>query len=695
MTSFWGELKRRNVVRVAVAYAIVSWLLLQVADVVLDNIEAPTWVFQAILLLLVIGFPVAIIFAWAFELTPEGLKKEKDVDRSESITHITGRKLDFVIIGVLVVAVGVLFAANTLIKIPPIVSQTSKSDDDITLRRFTIDLPKSMQFTAQFTTHGGYRPVIVSPDGRRVIFHGVIERRPQIYSRSFDSLNVLPVKGTENAGEVLDVSPDGQWIAYVDREDQMLKKVPVAGGIPVPLCELGGFVLDNITWGANNSIVFTSSAYNGLMQVSSSGGPPEPITFPENGEVHKQPNFLPDGKTLFFTIGERGTTPRQSDRIAVLSLESGEQKVLMAAASPQATSSGHLVYYKDKALWTVAFDADRLEITSESVAVVDDVQYTNIAHYSISDDGWLVYVRDSTFVDRSLVWVDRFGDEEIISIEPRPFAYPSVSPSGDRITVIVDDKNDPELWLYSLSRGTSTRMTFDESREIAPTWDQDGRYLYFSSNRVDDLFRADTSRPGVIEQLTDTSTHQYTNSITPDGRQLIFQELAGVTRLDLAILTLSDPPTTAFLLQTEFNESQGRISPDGRWLAYTSDQSGQLEVYVRPYPDVDSAVWQVSHGGGRDSVWAKNGKEIFFVGPTDMMVVAIKTDPNFEPGLPEPLFSHQEKYRFSSGISNYDVDPAGGRFLIVKKSSGESTLTDRIVVVQNWLDEVTQKIGAN
>jgi len=198
------------------------------------------------------------------------------------------------------------------------------------------------------------------------------------------------------------------------------------------------------------------------MQVSSSGGPPEPITFPENGEVHKQPNFLPDGKTLFFTIGERGTTPRQSDRVAVLSLESGEQKILMAAASPQATSSGHLVYYKDKALWTVAFDADRLEITSESVAVVDDVQYTNIAHYSISDDGWLVYVRDSTFVDRSLVWVDRFGDEEIISIEPRPFAYPSVSPSGDRITVIVDDKNDPELWLYSLSRGTSTRMTFDE-----------------------------------------------------------------------------------------------------------------------------------------------------------------------------------------------------------------------------------------
>ena len=148
MASVWGELKRRNVVRVAIAYAIVSWLLLQVADVILNNIEAPTWVFQAILLLLVIGLPVALIFAWAFELTPEGLKKESDVDRSESITHITGRKLDFVIIGVLVVAVGVLFAANTLIKIPPIVSQTSKSDDDITLRRFTIDLPKSMQFTA-------------------------------------------------------------------------------------------------------------------------------------------------------------------------------------------------------------------------------------------------------------------------------------------------------------------------------------------------------------------------------------------------------------------------------------------------------------------------------------------------------------------------------------------------------------------
>ncbi len=225
-------------------------------------------------------------------------------------------------------------------------------------------------------------------------------------------------------------------------------------------------------------------------------------------------------------------------------------------------------------------------------------------------------------------------------------------------------------------------------------WDPNGRHIYYSSNRVDDLFRAATDGTGVIEQLTDTATHQYASSITPDGRQLIYEDFGTATKRDLAVLVLSDEPTSEVLLQTEFNERNGRLSPDGLWLAYASDRSGQPEIYVRPYPDIHSAVWQISSGGGNDPIWAKTGKEIFYLGPTDMMVVAIENQPEFVPGLPEALFDYQDKYTIIR-IRNFDVDPAGRRFIMVKKSSDESTLTDRIVVVQNWLDEVTQKVAAN
>jgi Tol biopolymer transport system component len=225
-------------------------------------------------------------------------------------------------------------------------------------------------------------------------------------------------------------------------------------------------------------------------------------------------------------------------------------------------------------------------------------------------------------------------------------------------------------------------------------WSPDGRYVYYSSNRVDDLFRATTDGTGIIEQLTDTATHQYPTSITPDGRRLIYGEYGTATKSDLAGLVLSDEPTSEYLLQTEFNERNGQVSPDGLWLAYESDRSGQGEIYVRPYPDIQSAVWQISSRGGSKPLWAKNSKEIFFWGPTDMMTVALDTQPEFVPGLPEALFDHQDKYALTQ-IPHFDVDPAGGRFIMVKKPSDESTLTDRIIVVQNWLDEVTQKVGAN
>ena len=700
MTSVWGELKRRNVVRVAIAYCVVAWLLLQVADVVLDNIEAPTWLFQAILLLLIIGLPVALIFAWAFELTPSGVVRDQGNREQSPATTTEAVDADRVVPGsatanryrtnaLLAVAVlGLLLAGYLSINYLPSDTPLNAPREANSLRRFTVDLPRNMRLLRSF-----FRPVIISADGQRLIFSAIVNRERQVYSRSLDSLDVLVIKGTENASRILALSPDGQWIAFVDVSDSMLKKVPVTGGIPITLCDVDGDVW-GLSWGANGSIVFASSAYAGLMQVSSSGGTPERLTFPEDGEVHKQAAFLPDASAVFFTIGERGSTIRKTDRIAVLSLQSGEQKTLMAGASPQATSNGQLIYYVNNALWAVAFDANRLEVKGQSVPVADGVYYSGSAHYSMSDDGTLVYVLDTGLEKRSFVWVDRFGNEELIPIDPRHYVTAHISPGGDRIAATVKTENGHDLWMYTLTRGTSRQLTFDESAESGMAWSPDGQYIYYSSNRIDNIFRVSTDAAGVIERLTNSPDRQFVDSITPDGRQIIFSTQENITtgQFNINILTMSSDPTSEVLIQTGFIDIDAAISPDGLWLAYSSNRSGQPEVYVSPFPDVDAGVWQVSVGGGRSSRWGKNGQELFYRGPTHVMAVSIDTTPEFDAGQPESLFPHED---YSVSFRRFGVDPTGERFLLVKKPTEDLMSTDRIVIVQNWLDEIARKLAIN
>ena len=587
------------------------------------------------------------------------------------------------------VFIAILFAAYTGINTPGTIPRTDDSGNNIPVRRFTVELPRSMRIE-----NNSFRPVTISADGQRLIFNARIERQNNLYSRPLGSLDVLQIEGTENASRRFALSPDNAWIAYQDGSDQLLKKIPAGGGIPVTLCDPGGRV-GKIAWGANDSIVFDSTDFAGLKQVSAAGGEPQQLTDPPDGEYHKHAEFLHGGRAVFFTIGERGLTMRRADRIAVLSLDTGEQKTLMAGAAPRATSTGHLIYFSENALRAVAFDNDRLEVTSESVAVADGVLYTLDAHYSISDDGTLVYVLATDLVRRSLVWVDRFGNEEEVSIDKRPYIVPRVSPNGDQLVFVIDAENGADLWTYSLDRGISTRLTFDESREASPVWSPDGRHIVFSSNRVDDLFRVSNDGTGSIEQLTDTSTYHYAHSFSPGGDSVIFQEggaTAGGNESTIKVLSISDKSVSS-VLATGFSTIYPQVSPDGLWLAYTSNRSGQAEVYVRPFPDVDSAVWQVSLNGGFQPLWAEDSNELFYWGLSEMMSVKINTAAGFRAERPEQLFSH-DQFVFS-GNRNFDLDRTNDRFLMVKKPSEDEIPTNRIIIVQNWLDDVARKIVIN
>lgn len=698
--SLLHEIKRRKVFQVAAMYLVAGWLLVQVFDVVKEPLQLPAWVHPFVIVLVAIGFPIVLMLGWAFELTRGGVvvehyddgveikdsaNREQEKIGGESSSRITKKHANWAITAVIIVSL--IFAGYLAINVVPSDPAINTSTADRSVRRFTIELPRNLENASL-----GFRPVSISADGQRLIFVGVIDDQWNLYSRSMNNRDVFPIEGTENTRKISIVSPDGKWIAFVDGNG-VLKKVPASGGVPVALCDTNGFSNDNIAWGTNDNIVFTSSTYRGLMQVSSSGGQPEPVTFPEADETHKNPAFLPDGSALLYAIGERGQRPSQSDRIGVIALDSGIQRVLGAGASPQLTASGHLIFYRNNALWAVDFDADRLEMIGESIAVLNGVVFDHFAYYAISHDGSLVYL-PLELEKRSLMWVDRMGNEEEIPVELQHYIGPRISPNGNQISVTIRGPEGPDLWLYSLTRGTWDRLTFDESQEWSVVWDPTGRYIYFSADRIDDLYRATTDGTAIVEQLTDTDTNEVANSITPDGKQLIYHTNSADTQADLKILTLGDERTSEVLLRTDFHESYARVSPDGRWLAYQSDRTGRNEVYVRPFPETESAVWQISNGGGYFPSWGRGGNDIFYWGPSALMVAELETDPSFVPGLARGLFSLQDDFgrRRTPLIGPTSPDE---RFLFSKMSTGEQFPNRQIVVVQNWLDEVVRRIESN
>jgi Tol biopolymer transport system component len=338
----------------------------------------------------------------------------------------------------------------------------------------------------------------------------------------------------------------------------------------------------------------------------------------------------------------------------------------------------------------VPFDPQRLQVTGASVPVVEGVMQsisTGAAQYSISTTGSLVYVPGGVQeAERKLVWVDRNGAEQPFAAPAHAYETPRFSPDGQRIAVAID----AQIWLYDLSRETSTRFTFEGNANSRPVWTPDGKRIAFFSNKDGplNLFWQLADGSGGLEKLATSDSLNVPMSFSPDGQLLAFTEVNPTTGNDILVLRISDRNVQPFL-RTPFNEADPRFSPDGRSIAYLSDESGRSEVYVQPYPGPGGKS-QVSRDGGTEPVWNRNGRELFYRNGNKMMAVEITTQPNFALGNPRVLF--ERPYVLATvPISNYDVSPDGRRFLMVKGDEQPTTAT-QINVVLNWFEEVKQKV---
>ena len=315
----------------------------------------------------------------------------------------------------------------------------------------------------------------------------------------------------------------------------------------------------------------------------------------------------------------------------------------------------------------------------------------------MSTNGALAYIPEiADFAKRSLVWVDRQGREESITAPPLEYAYPRVSPDGTKVALDVRGESN-DIWIWDLARQILTRLTFDPGFDRGPVWSPDGRRVAFSAARdgAANIYWQAADGAGSAEGLTQENRASLPQSFSPDGKHLVFSQPDSTPR-DLGVVMLEGDRKTQLVLNTAFDETNGAISPDGRFLAYESDESGRKEIYVRPFPDVTGGRWQVSNGGGTRPLWSRNGRELFYyVAPGTLMAVDIETGPAFVTGPPQKLFTGPYLTPFDS--RTYDVSPDGRRFVMIKtaETADQVAPAPRIVIVQNWFEELKRLVPTN
>jgi serine/threonine-protein kinase len=547
--------------------------------------------------------------------------------------------------------------------------------------RFTITLPPGQRLA-------GSAALALSPDGSKLAYVATTQTSlQQIYLRAMDNSETKPIPGTEGATQPF-FSPDGQWVGFF--AGGKLKKISVYGTVAQVLADaaipLGG------SWGSQNTIVF-EAGLSVLQQIRDGGGAPQSVTRLEKDEVaHNWPEFLPGSKAVVFGVPSTST-------IAVQLMGSSERRDLLkqTGAIPRYASSGHLIYAQAGNLMAVPFDLERLEVTGTAVPVVQGVlQSSNVgqpAQYSVSDTGTLAYVPGGVAATQGkLVWVNRAGTEQPLAAPARAYEQPRLSPDGRRVAVTLrDEAAGPQVWLYDLARDTLTRFTFEGTTNQSVAWTPDGKRIAFLSNKEGryNIYWQLADGSGGLERLTTSDHVQFPLSWSPDGQLLAFMEVFPATAGDIWVLRTSDRKAQPFL-QAPAYEGGGRFSPDGRWLAYVSDESGRREVYVQPYPG-PSGKYLISTEGGNEAEWNRNGRELFYRSGDKMMAVEVTTQASFSVGKPKMLFGGS--YLQSGGTAaDYDAARDGQRFLMLKPVEQGQAAPTQINVVLNWTEELKRLV---
>jgi Tol biopolymer transport system component len=543
-----------------------------------------------------------------------------------------------------------------------------------------------------------YGPPALSPDGRRIAFVARPDEGPGgLWVRSFDEASANPISGTEGATAPF-WSPDSRSLGFF--AERKLKRIDLAGGAVRTLCDApsgaGG------AWNRNGLILFVPDVGGPVHRVASTGGTPSPVTDLDRKVTFGQvrPVFLPDGhRFLYLNLGggpqDAGVFLGSLDTTERFQVVPSRANVAFAPAAV-GSSRGYLLFLKDRTLMAQVFDPARSRLTGEAVPVAEQILFNpvaGVAAFSVSENGVLAYQSSKGGTPSRLVWFDRKGSRLNEVVSGGSFNHPRLSHDGRRVVYALNDAQTmlADIWIRDLTRQASTRLTFGPGVNIQPVWSPDDRTIVFSSNRngVHEIFRKNASGEGDEELILGGGRSKFAMDYSVATGLIALQSWDTADKpsgLDLQVFSPGDQRATT-LLSAPFHELFPQFAPDGRWLAYCSNESGRREVYVRPRVG-SGAKQQVSTAGGAFPRWSRNGREIFFIAPEGtLMVVDVAVGSDLQVGLPRPLF--RADFKIVDIGYPFDVSADGKRFLVNELVSDERPAP--ITVVQNWTARLKER----
>jgi serine/threonine protein kinase/Tol biopolymer transport system component len=573
------------------------------------------------------------------------------------------------------------WAACAALGVALILSVVFGLEKDRTVVKATIPPPEGRDFDLRAAAPG---PAVVSPDGRRLAYTAVDEDgESRIFVRNLDASDAYALSGTEGA-QFPFWAPDSRWLGFFTQPDDLLRKIDTTGGPPITLCPAsngkGG------SWSPEGVIVFAPNAGSGIHQISSAGGEPVEITTRDldRHNSHRLPWFLPDGRHFLFTA--RGINNDDS-AVMIGSLDGDEPRELLRSLSQAAYAQGQLLFVRDNTLMTQGFDPEEMTLIDEAVPLAEEVLVipgAALAVFGVSQNGVLAYQTGDAVAETILEWRDRSGRPTGVLGDPALYRVAALSPD-DRYAAA--QAVDPEggaydLWIYEIERNIRTRFTFDANGDVAPVWSPDGNQIYFASNRGGNfsVYRKPLSGVGEVELIHDLGSNSFPESASPDGRYLSVLTAGEGSGGDIHLIDLGDGNQAAPFRVTEFNEGGTAISPDGRWIAFHSDESGDFEVFVTTFPTA-GRKWQISTANGVYPDWRADGREIVY---SDFAgnLVSVEVDgsgESFDVGPSETLFLNESP---EQGGPHFSIAADAERFLVVPGVTQQADTLLHLVV--NW-----------
>jgi len=541
---------------------------------------------------------------------------------------------------------------------------------------------------------GGLHALAISPDGSRVVVRAGSAEGPRLYLRDLSSTNLVAIPGTEGAQDPI-FSPDGQWLAFAAGET--FQKISLGGGTPLPIAESGEFRPQyhyGGFWGEDQNIYFYPRLTSPIFRAPASGGSPQPVTklLSDKGELgHIAPRLIPGTRTLLFTVWVGGNF--DDGPLVAQNLDTGERKTLIPNGfDARFLPPDHLLYARAGNLMLVGLNPKKMELTGAPLTVLQGVDVRpgfGSMQYDVSSNGVLVYIPSAKqTTENTLVWAEHDAKPQPIALKPNLYNSPRFSPDGKQLALTLR-LPDPDIWIYDLDRGALRRITFAPGEDELPIWSPDGKRIAFASNGRQQAFVLPADGSGQEESLMKNDTHFHLQSWSPDGNLIAFERLGASGRWEIWMLPMEGDRKPYPYLQGQFPELHPAFSPDGKWLAYTSWESGRAEVYVQRFPGPGEKV-QVSTDGGLDPVWARDGHRLVYEGGDTLWAVDVASSPTFRLGNAHVLFQG-EIWNDSAG-PNYALSPDGKRFVIVERS--KDSTESSVNVILNWNAELLRLTGS-